>query len=670
MAKLIYKNASKTFTKCELNQVLMVCRQLTSLDLYDTDPINIHESRFDKILVANRGEIACRVIGTARQMGIKTVAVYSLADYNSRHVFLADEAVCIGPAPSTQSYLNIDKLLEAVKQTKSQAVHPGYGFLSENATFVQALEREGVAFIGPSVDSINGMGDKLESKRLAAAAGDAEHCVFLAREIGYPVMVKASAGGGGKGMRIARNDDEAREGFRLSTQEAASSFGDDRMIIEKFVDKPRHIEIQVLGDKHGNAIFLNERECSIQRRNQKVIEEAPSTFLDTWTRTAMGQQAVALCKRLGYYSAGTVEFLVDSQRNFYFLEMNTRLQVEHPITECITGIDLVHQMIRVAKGHPLRLTQKDVPLRGWAIESRVYSEDPYRNFGLPSTGRLTKYQEPLHIPKVRCDSGVEEGSEISIYYDPMICKLVCYGNTRKEAINTSIKALDSYVIRGVAHNIPLLRDILTEPNFVEGNLTTDYLNQVYPEGFKGRQLGEKETLNLAAVAATLCATMDLRSRNFLNSSSNKIKSQPLDTWSFVVAFLDQEVLCQVKKLETKFKVQISSHSMFLSDKFNLSSSIINIEINDQPVVMQLVSKDETGHMQLTYQGTTFKISVLTETAARFLHVMPQKLKEDVSKVVKSPMPGMVKSVNCKHGDDIAEGQEVCVIGELNKPGSR
>lgn len=381
--------------------------------IYTTDPINHNEPTFEKILIANRGEIACRVIKTAKDMGIKTVAVHSIVDSSSLFVKMADEAVCIGPAAARESYLNMEKILQVIRNTGAQAVHPGYGFLSENAEFVTILESEGISFIGPSAHAITGMGDKIESKRVARDAGvniipgydgvvrDEEHCLEIARDIGYPVMIKASAGGGGKGMRIAWNDKEAREGFRLSKQEAASSFGDDRMLVEKFVDNPRHIEIQILGDKHGNVIYLNERECSIQRRNQKVVEEAPSTFLDPETRRAMGEQAVALAKTIGYSSAGTVEFLVDSQKNFYFLEMNTRLQVEHPITECITGIDLVHQMIRVAKGHPLNLKQSDVPLKGWAIECRVYAEDPFKNFGLPSIGRLHSYIEPTHIKNVR-----------------------------------------------------------------------------------------------------------------------------------------------------------------------------------------------------------------------------------------------------------------------------
>jgi len=394
-------------------------------------------------------------------MGIKTVAIHSDIDSAALHVRMADESYCVGPAASRDSYLNMDAIIDVIKKSGAQAVHPGYGFLSENTDFAKRLNDIGVVFIGPNSEAIHALGDKIESKKIAKKAGvhivpgfdgvveSPEHCVSLAREIGYPVMIKASAGGGGKGMRIAWNDKDAMEGFRFSKQEASSSFGDDRLLIEKFIENPRHIEIQVLCDKHKNAIYLNERECSIQRRKQKVIEEAPSVFVDPDLRKVMGEQAVTLALDVGYDSAGTVEFLVDSDKNFYFLEMNTRLQVEHPITEYITGIDIVHQMIRVANGHRLKFQQKDVQLRGWAIESRIYAEDPYKNFGLPSVGRLTKYKEPLHIDNIRCDSGVEEGSEISIYYDPLICKLASYGNNRKEALETMTKALDAYVIRGI-----------------------------------------------------------------------------------------------------------------------------------------------------------------------------------------------------------------------------
>nr|XP_020657262.1 propionyl-CoA carboxylase alpha chain, mitochondrial isoform X2 [Pogona vitticeps] len=503
---------------------------MTSCALHSTvyDP---KEKTFEKLLIANRGEIACRVIKTCKKMGIKTVAIHSDVDSNAVHVKMADEAVCVGPAPTSKSYLNMDAILEAIKKTRAQAVHPGYGFLSENKEFSRRLASEDVSFIGPDMHAIQAMGDKIESKLLAKNAKvntipgydgvvkDADEAVRIAREIGYPVMIKASAGGGGKGMRIAWDDEETREGFRFSSQEAASSFGDDRLLIEKFIDNPRHIEIQVLGDKHGNALWLNERECSIQRRNQKVIEEAPSTFLDPETRRAMGEQAVALAKAVKYSSAGTVEFLVDSKKNFYFLEMNTRLQVEHPITECITSLDLVQEMIRVAKGYPLRHKQSDIPINGWAVECRVYAEDPYKSFGLPSIGRLSQYKEPLHVPGVRVDSGVQQGSEISIYYDPMISKLITYGSNRAEALQRMEEALDNYVIRGVAHNIALLREVITHPRFIQGDINTKFLPEVYPEGFKGHKLTDPEKRELLVTAASLYVAVQLRSQRFLGTPS-------------------------------------------------------------------------------------------------------------------------------------------------------
>ncbi|HUH50118.1 MAG TPA: acetyl-CoA carboxylase biotin carboxylase subunit, partial [Mycoplana sp.] len=472
---------------------------------------------FKKILIANRGEIACRVIKTAKKLGIATVAVYSDADRDALHVKMADEAVHIGPAPSNQSYIVIDKIMAAIRQTGADAVHPGYGFLSENAAFAEALEKEGVAFIGPPVNAIHAMGDKITSKKLAAEAGvstvpghmeliaDADEAVAISSSIGYPVMIKASAGGGGKGMRIAWNDAEAREGFQSSKNEAKASFGDDRIFIEKFVTQPRHIEIQVLGDKHGTVLYLGERECSIQRRNQKVIEEAPSPFLDEATRKAMGEQAVALSKAVGYYSAGTVEFIVDGERNFYFLEMNTRLQVEHPVTELITGIDLVEEMIRVAAGEKLKIAQDDVKLDGWAIESRLYAEDPYRNF-LPSIGRLTRYNPPEEGLQdggtvIRNDTGVFDGGEISMYYDPMIAKLCAWGETRAEAVTAMSAALDDFEVEGIGHNLPFLSAVMEHPRFQEGRLTTAFIAEEWPDGFAGVQPNPEQARTLAAVAA-------------------------------------------------------------------------------------------------------------------------------------------------------------------------
>ncbi len=459
---------------------------------------------FDKILIANRGEIACRVIKTARKMGIRTVAVYSDADRNALHVKMADEAVHIGPSPAAQSYIVIDKIMDAVRQTGAQAVHPGYGFLSENRNFAAALEAAGVVFIGPPSPAIEAMGDKITSKKIAQGAGvstvpgymgliaDADEAVKISGQVGYPVMIKASAGGGGKGMRIAWNEGEVAEGFQSSKNEAAASFGDDRIFIEKFVTQPRHIEIQVLADQQGNCVYLHERECSIQRRNQKVIEEAPSPFLDEATRKAMGEQACALAKAVGYTSAGTVEFIVDGNRNFYFLEMNTRLQVEHPVTELITGVDLVEQMIRVANGEALPFKQSDLRINGWAMESRLYAEDPYRNF-LPSIGRLTRYRPPVEgqTPRggiVRNDTGVFEGGEISMFYDPMIAKLCTWGPTRADAIEEMRLALDTFEVEGIGHNLPFVGAVMDHPRFIAGDMTTAFIAEEYPDGFQGAVL--------------------------------------------------------------------------------------------------------------------------------------------------------------------------------------
>jgi propionyl-CoA carboxylase alpha chain len=484
--------------------------------------ITMHKSRsllskkyFKKVLIANRGEIACRVIKTCKRLQIPTVAVYSTADSKSKHVKMADEAVCVGPPQTSESYLRIEKILDAVKKTGADAVHPGYGFLSENMTFSKALADNGITFIGPEASAIQAMGDKIESKKLAKSLGvsvipgyngeieDEKHLLKVANEVGYPVMMKASAGGGGKGMRVAYNDAEALGGFKLSKTEAKASFGDDRMLVEKFIDEPRHIEIQVLGDKLGNVLYLPERECSIQRRNQKVIEEAPSTFIDPATRKAMGEQAAMLARGVKYHTAGTVEMMVDGKRNFYFLEMNTRLQVEHPITELITGIDLVEEMLRAAAGLPLSITQEQVKINGWATECRVYAEDPLNNF-LPVIGRLNRYEEPLHVEGVRVDSGILEGSEISVFYDPLISKLCTWGPTRQESLHQMALALDSYVIRGLARtNINFLRDLMTHPRYVSGKITTKFIEQEFPQGYKGHIVTEAEEMELMSVAAVI-----------------------------------------------------------------------------------------------------------------------------------------------------------------------
>ncbi|KAG8178427.1 hypothetical protein JTE90_019136 [Oedothorax gibbosus] len=649
--------------------------------LYSLDPIDHHESKFDKILIANRGEIACRIIKTCRQMGIKTVAIHSDVDSTALHVKMADEAYCLGPAPTSKSYLNVDAILDVIHKSSTQAVHPGYGFLSENMDFAQHLEKMGIVFIGPNWKSIHAMGDKIESKRIAAKAQvntipgfdgvveSPDECVKIAKDIGYPVMIKASAGGGGKGMRIAWNDQEAIEGFRFSSQEAKSSFGDDRLLVEKFVDNPRHIEIQVLCDKFGNGVYLNERECSIQRRNQKVIEEAPSTFVDENLRKAMGEQAVSLAQAVGYDSAGTVEFLVDSQKNFYFLEMNTRLQVEHPITECITGVDLVQQMIRVAKGHKLKIKQSDVGINGWSIESRVYAEDPYKNFGLPSVGRLYKYIEPLHLKNVRCDSGIQEGSEISIYYDPMICKLITYGPTRDAAIGTMINALDAYVIRGVSHNIPLLRDIMTESKFVKGDISTKYLYEVYPDGFSGKQLTETQLEHLASLCGCIFVRNETRSRHFLNQPLPPLESTLPTDWNLIteIGGKNVELLVSVKK--QVFEVSVNGNQYTIPIDILLSAPVLETTIGGVPYTCQLIKQDGAGNLRIRFAGTTFKVRVLTEIAAEYERIMPKKPEKDVSKVVYAPMPGLLRSIACKVGDTVAEGQEVCVIEAMKMQNS-
>jgi len=651
---------------------------------YFADPIDFAEPTFNKVLIANRGEIACRVILTCRKMGIKTVAIYSEPDAFSRHVKMADEAVCVGPALALNSYLNMDKVLEAVKSTGADAVHPGYGFLSENTVFAKKLEDIGVAFVGPNSKAISAMGDKIESKRIANEAQvncipgfdgevpDAEAAVRLANEITYPVMIKASAGGGGKGMRIAWNDEECREGFKLSTQEAASSFGDDRMLIEKYIWNPRHIEIQVVADKHGNAIYLNERDCSIQRRNQKVIEEAPSAFVDPDLRRRMGEQAVSLARAVGYDSAGTCEFLVDGDKNFYFLEMNTRLQVEHPISEAITGIDLVHQMLRVAKGHQLRHGQADVGIRGWSVESRVYAEDPTKNFGLPSVGRLLKYDEPNHIPGVRCDSGIEEGSEISVYYDPMICKLITFGESRNEALAIMAQALDSYVIRGVTHNIPLLRDIITEQKFVNGEVTTNYLPEVYPDGFQGKVIQPTEKQSLLSVAACVFVKDILRQSLYINQSRLPIKSvsSANKVWNLSLTLNEEDLPLKlaVKKFSSDaFEIiHPDGSSTNINDVVDFSNPLIRLGSGN---VMQLISNNHCGEISLQFMGTIFKVRVLEDRFAELSKYMPEKPVIDHGRYLVAPMPGIIKSVVTNDGDLINEGMEVAIVEAMKMQNS-
>ncbi|GAU95643.1 hypothetical protein RvY_07229 [Ramazzottius varieornatus] len=651
--------------------------------LYFNDHYDKKEPLFDKVLIANRGEIACRIIKTCKTLGIKTVAVHSDVDSNAMHVRMADQAILIGTAQTADSYLRWERIIDACRKTGAQAVHPGYGFLSENTEFAAHLEKEKIAFVGPNSFAINALGDKIHSKELAVKARvntipgfkgevkDADHCVQLAKEIGYPVMIKASAGGGGKGMRIATNDHEARDGYRLSQQEAKSSFADDRMLIEKYIEEPRHIEVQLIGDKHGNAIYLNERECSIQRRNQKVIEEAPSPFVDPELRKRMGEQAVALAKAVGYDSAGTIEFLVDKHKNFYFLEMNTRLQVEHPITESITGVDIVYHMLRSARGYPLRFTQNDIKIHGWSFEARVYAEDPFKAFGLPSVGRLKVYREPQNksigeVPQdgyIRCDTGITEGSEISLFYDPMICKLITVGKDRQHALDLLADSLDEYVIRGVTHNIPLLRDIVTEDRFVRGDINTAYLPTVYPNGFRGKQLEAKEKQILAIVAGCLYVTDKLRDRKFLNSTQGSKHSsrERVYNLNIRVGETSEPVSVQYNKAAKTFKARIQDTELEISDSINLADPVIRVTVNGQQRVLQLISRNAVGKIELQYLGSVFPLHVYQEDVHKYLHWMPAKKVADTSRQVLAPMPGLVKSIAVSVGDMVSEGMEVCVI---------
>ena len=613
-------------------------------------------------------------------MGIKTVAVYSDADINSLHVRLADEAVRVGPPPTNKSYLVIPNIVAAIKATGAQAVHPGYGFLSENSRFVHALDDAGVAFIGPNEKAMAAMGDKIQSKIIAKKANvhtipgfngvvtDAEHAVQIANDIGYPVMVKASAGGGGKGMRIAWNDNEAREAFRISSAEALSSFGDNRLLVEKFIEHPRHIEIQLMGDKHGNVVYLPERECSIQRRNQKVIEEAPSVHLDSATRKAMGEQAVQLAKDVGYDSAGTCEFLVDPKRNFYFLEMNTRLQVEHPITEYITGLDLVEQMIRVAANQPLSFKQNDISIRGWAFESRVYAEDSEKY--LPSIGRLTKYIEPS-IPStgdVRCDSGIVEGSEISIHYDPLICKLCTHGPDRDAALKQMQHALDTYVIKGVTHNIPLLRDVISHPRFRKGKLSTGFLAEEYPTGFKGHVLTDETRTELVAVAAYVFAVRDARNRTWIaggGALSNRTNAPY--KWDLHISTGQTEpVHVKVTKEGKDYRISFDDLQVVVEGTWLVDSPLINATISagsessSKCIVLQYLDSLPLG-FRLQHYGTKFDIQVRTAKQFALGAFMKPKKKTDLTRMVLSPMPGSVISISVKENQVVAQGSEVAVV---------
>ena len=627
---------------------------------------------FKKILIANRGEIACRVIKTARKMGIGTVAIYSDADADALHVQMADEAVHIGPPPANQSYIVIDKVMAAIKSSGAEAVHPGYGFLSENSKFAEALAAAGVAFVGPPVGAIEKMGDKITSKKIAKEAGvstvpgfmgiiaDADEAVKISNEVGYPVMLKASAGGGGKGMRIAWNDTEAREGFQSSKNEAANSFGDDRIFIEKFITQPRHIEIQVLCDSHGNGIYLNERECSIQRRQQKVVEEAPSPFLDEATRKAMGEQAVALAQAVGYTSAGTVEFIVDGERNFYFLEMNTRLQVEHPITELITGVDLVEQMIRVANGEKLSIKQKDVKINGWAIENRLYAEDPYRGF-LPSIGRLTRYRPPAEVVEkthiVRNDTGVYEGGEISMYYDPMIAKLCTWAPTRADAIERMRVALDSFEVEGIGHNLPFLSAVMDHPIFVAGDMTTAFIEEQFPDGFNGVELAETELRRIAAATAAMHRVAEIRRARVSGRMDNHERKVGSD-WN--VALQGQSFDLVINADQEGSTVTFDDGAeLRVSGAWTPGDQLAEMTVGDAPLILK-VGKI-SGGFRIRTRGADMKVHVRTPRQAELARLMPEKVAPDTSKLLLCPMPGLVVKLNVEVGDEVQEGQALCTI---------
>ena len=623
---------------------------------------------FKKILIANRGEIACRVIKTARKMGIKTVAVYSEADASARHVELADEAVCIGPAASKESYLVIEKIIAACKQTGAEAVHPGYGFLSENADFCRQLEANGIVFIGPKVLALESMGDKIASKKLANEAkvntipgyndpiGTPEEAVKIAKGIGYPVMIKASAGGGGKGLRVAFDDKEAFEGFASCKNEAKNAFGDDRVFIEKFVEEPRHIEIQVLGDAHGNVVYLNERDCSIQRRHQKVIEEAPSPFIDPATRKAMGEQAVALAKAVQYQSAGTVDFVVGKDQSFYFLEMNTRLQVEHPVTELITGLDLVEQMIRVAAGEKLAFGQSDVQLNGWSMECRINAEDPFRGF-LPSTGRLVKFAPPQEVPgQVRVDTGVYDGGEISMFYDSMIAKLIVHAATREQAIERMRDALNSFVIRGISSNIPFQSALMQHPRFQAGNFTTAFIAEEYPKGFDASDVPHDDPALLLSVAAFVHRTYIDRAA----AVTGQLPGHELkvgDEWVVLRDGVSHNVT--VENAEGGYDVTYSGETFKLRSDWKLGEALFEGTVNGEPFTMQLERRKLA--YRLFHWGTQVDLIVMRARAAELLSLMPEKQAPDMSKFLLSPMPGLLREVAVTVGQEVKAGEKLAVI---------
>ncbi len=617
---------------------------------------------FGKILIANRGEIACRVIRSARKMGIRTVAVYSDADARAPHVRLADESVRLGPPPASESYLNAELIIDACKATGAEAVHPGYGFLSERESFARALAEAGIAFIGPPPEAIAAMGDKIQSKKLAQAAGvsvvpgfigeinDTEHAVEIASGIGYPVMMKASAGGGGKGMRLAYSETDVRETFDSVRREGKASFGDDRVFIEKFVESPRHIEIQVLGDRHGNILYLGERECSVQRRHQKVVEEAPSPFVTPEMRRSMGEQAVALSRAVGYHSAGTVEFIAGADRSFYFLEMNTRLQVEHPVTEQVTGLDLVEQMIRVAAGEKLPLTQEDVKLSGWAIETRIYAEDPYRGF-LPSTGRLVRYRPPLEQEGVRVDDGVFEGGEVSMFYDPMIAKLISYGDSREQAIDRQIEALDDFVIEGIGHNVDFLSALMQHPRFRAGELTTGFIAEEYPEGFQGAPPDEGLTRALAAAAAGMSFSLAARAREISGQLGD-----PIDLacdWIVRISGREHQVHLQ------EGGALIDGEPLEGRLDWEPGDRVARISGGGLSLALQVARR--RGGWRITTRGASHLVVTLPAHIAELSRHMIEKIPPDLSKYLICPMPGLLTALHVGEGDRVEAGQPLAVV---------
>jgi propionyl-CoA carboxylase alpha chain len=631
---------------------------------------------FKRILIANRGEIACRIIKTARRMGIATVAVYSDADKDALHVDMADDAVAIGPAPAAQSYLLIDRIVEACRRTGAEAVHPGYGFLSEREAFPTALEAAGIVFIGPNPKAIAAMGDKIESKRFAHLAkvstvpghlgviADADEAVKVAAEIGFPVMIKASAGGGGKGMRIAHSTAEVAEGFARARSEAKSSFGDDRVFIEKFITDPRHVEIQVLGDKHGNVIHLGERECSIQRRNQKVVEEAPSPLLDAATRKAMGEQAVALAKAVGYDSAGTVEFVAGQDRSFYFLEMNTRLQVEHPVTELVTGIDLVEQMIRVAAGEKLTFRQQDVKLDGWAVETRVYAEDPYRGF-LPSAGRLVKYRPPAEASAggitVRNDTGVEEGGEIPLFYDPLIAKLITHGDTRERAIDAQAEALDAFVIEGIRHNVPFLAALMHHPRFRAGKLSTAFIAEEYPDGFHARQPDGETARVISAVAAAIDRVLGERGRKISGQMSGR---KVIRERRRLVRLGEAEHRLDVERRDENVVVSFveetgSGPVLTLKSPWRPGNVLWSGTIDGRDVSVHV--RPILSGFELAFRGVEAKAFVFSEREAAAVRLVPVNKVAESGKALRCPMPGLVLSIAVAEGQEVKAGETLAVV---------